>query len=123
MLARDLYARRQRLAQQLPSWRFIPGNGRQALLDLSMGRDDILSAERSGGLHRDLRAAGRDPEKLLAAVKKHYYSYRKSEDPDHREGLENRRVAGGKLFFGDDFSYEGKVWDPVRGFILTGAQQ
>jgi GH24 family phage-related lysozyme (muramidase) len=71
MLARDLYARRQKLAGALPNWNRIPGNARQALLDVAMGRDDILDESRSGGLYRDLKAAGRDANKLLAAVKKH----------------------------------------------------
>lgn len=120
MLARDLYARRQRMAKVLPNWKYIPGSARQALLDVAMGRDDVLSATQSKWLHRDLKSAGRDPNKLLAAVKKHYYSYRKTDDPRHQAGLEARRVAGGKLFFGEDFSYEGKTWDPVRGFVAKG---
>ena len=120
MLARDLYTRRQRLAETLPNWKYIPGNAKQALLDVSMGRDDVLSAAQSGGLHRDLKAAGRNADKLLAAVKKHYYSYRKSDNPNHQAGLETRRIAGGKLFFGEDFSYDGKTWDSVRGFVAKG---
>lgn len=120
MLARDLYARREALAGSIPGWGFMPGAARQALLDVSMGRDDVLSKTRSKGLHADLAAAGEDPDRLLAAVKKHYYSYRKSENPKDQAGLEARRVAGGKLFFGDDFSYDGKVWDAKRGFVAKG---
>lgn len=117
MLARDLYARREALAKSIPSWEFIPGKARQALLDVSMGRDDILSEERSPGLHADLTAAGKDAAKLLDAVKKHYYSYRTSANPEDQAGLEARRIAGGKLFFGEDFSYDGKTWDPKLGFV------
>jgi hypothetical protein len=120
MLARDLYARREKLARTLPNWNRIPGNARQALLDVSMGKDGIMSAKESKGLRADLAAAGEDPAKLLAAVKKHYYSYL-SKDPKYRAGLMARRVAGGKTFFGEDFSYEGKTWDPAVGFTATAA--
>ena len=122
LLARDLYARREALKTALPNWDYIPGNGKQALLDIAMGRDDVLSADKSKGLRRDLKAAGRDPEKLLAAVKKHYYSYRKSERPEDQAGLEARRVAGGKAFFGEEFSYKGKKWDPEQGFVKEGGE-
>lgn len=122
LLARDLYARREALKASLPNWDFIPGKGKQALLDVAMGRDDVLSANKSKGLHRDLRAAGRDPEKLLAAVKKHYYSYRKSERPEDQAGLEARRIAGGRAFFGEEFSYKDKEWDPARGFVKKGGR-
>lgn len=122
MLARDLYARREALAKALPNWGFMPGAAKQALLDVSMGRDDALSKGRSPGLHRDLAAAGDDSAKLLDAVKKHYYSYRTSERPEDQAGLENRRVAGGRLFFGEDFSYEGKEWDPKLGFVKKGGR-
>lgn len=120
MLARDLLVRRDRLARVLPGWKFMPGAAKQALLDVSMGRNDILSKEGSPGLHDDLVAAGRNRDKLLAAVKKHYYSYRTSKNPDDQAGLEARRVAGGRLFFGEDFSYDGKTWDPKLGFIIKG---
>lgn len=120
MLARDLYARREKLAKTLPNWDSIPGNARQALLDVAMGKDNILSASESKGLHGDLAAAGKDSAKLLAAVKKHYYSYL-TKDPEYREGLMARRIAGGKAFFGEDFSYEGKVWDPAAGFVAKAA--
>jgi GH24 family phage-related lysozyme (muramidase) len=122
MLARDLLARRNRLAGALPGWDFMPGAARQALLDVSMGRDDILSKAESRGLHTDLAAAGKDPEKLMAAVKKHYYSYRTSKNPKDQAGLEARRVAGGKLFFGEDFSYDGKTWDAKLGFVKKGGK-
>ena len=122
MLARDLYARREALAKALPNWDLMPGAAKQALLDVSMGRDDVLSMERSPGLHEDLAAAGRDAGKLLAAVKKHYYSYRTSKNPEDQAGLEARRVAGGKLFFGEDFSYDGKTWDPKAGFVKKGGK-
>lgn len=122
MLARDLYARREALAKSIPSWTLIPGNARQALLDVSMGRDDVLSKERSAGLHADLTAAGKDAAKLLDAVKKHYYSYRTSSNPEDQAGLEARRVAGGKLFFGEDFSYDGKTWDAKLGFVKKGGK-
>jgi predicted NAD-dependent protein-ADP-ribosyltransferase YbiA (DUF1768 family) len=121
MLARDLYARREKLAKMLPNWSSIPGNARQALLDVAMGKDSILSASKSKGLHDDLTAAGKDAEKLLNAVKKHYYSYL-TKDPEYREGLMNRRVAGGKLFFGEDFSYDGKTWDAKLGFVKKGGK-
>ena len=116
LLARDLHARRGRLAGSIPKWDRIPANARQALLDVSMGKDGILSAGKSEGLHADLAAAGDDSAKLLAAVKKHYYSYL-TKDPEHRAGLMARRVSGGRTFFGEDFSYEGKVWAPARGFV------
>lgn len=119
MLARDLYTRREKLAKMLPNWTSIPGNARQALLDVSMGKDDILSASESEGLHGDLTAAGKDAAKLLAAVKKHYYSYL-TQDPKLRKGLMARRIAGGKLFFGEDFSYDGKAWDSKLGFVKKG---
>ena len=122
MLARDLYARREALAKSIPSWELIPGNARQALLDVSMGRDDVLSKERSAGLHADLTAAGNDAAKLLDAVKKHYYSYRTSANPKDQAGLEARRIAGGKLFFGEDFSYRGKTWDAKLGFVEKGGK-
>ena len=122
MLIRDLYERRERLARDLPNWQYIPGAAKQALLDVSMGRNDIFSQEKSPGLRGDLTAAGKDPAKLLAAVKKHYYSYRTSERPQDQAGLEKRRVAGGRTFFGEDFSYEGKVWDPKLGFVLKGGK-
>lgn len=105
MLARDLYARREKLTAMIPSWDYMPGAARQALLDVAMGRGDILSAERSPGLHGDLTAAGRDPAKLLAAVKKHYTTYRKSSRPKDQAGLEARRIAGMKAFFGEDYAY------------------
>lgn len=116
LLARDLMSRRDRLAKTLPNWGHIPGNARQALLDVAMGKDDILSPAVSKGLHKDLRAAGEDPKKLLAAVQKHYYSYL-TPDRKHRKGLMARRVAGGKTFFGEDFSYDSKVWNPDVGFV------
>ena len=119
MLARDLYTRREKLAKMLPNWGSIPGNARQALLDVAMGKDNILSASESKGLHGDLAAAGKDPAKLLAAVKKHYYSYL-TQDPKLRKGLMSRRIAGGKLFFGEDFSYDGKKWNPKLGFVKKG---
>lgn len=122
MLARDLYARRAALAKSIPNWKAIPGEARQALLDVSMGRDDVLSKGRSPGLHEDLAAAGPDAAKLLAAVKKHYYSYRTSERPEDQAGLEARRVAGGKAFFGEDFSYDGMAWDPTAGFVKKGGK-
>jgi hypothetical protein len=121
MLARDLYARREKLAKMLPNWSSIPGNARQALLDVAMGKDSILSASKSKGLHDDLTAAGKDAEKLLNAVKKRYYSYL-TKDPEYREGLMARRIAGGKLFFGEDFSYDGKIWDPKAGFVKKGGK-
>jgi hypothetical protein len=43
-------------------------------------------------------------------------------DPKHREGLMARRIAGGKLFFGEDFSYDGKIWDPKAGFVKKGGK-
>ena len=122
MLARDLYARREALAKSIPSWTLIPGNARQALLDVSMGRNDVLSKKRSSGLHADLTAAGKDATKLLDAVKKHYYSYRTSANPKDQAGLEARRIAGGKLFFGEDFSYDGKKWDSKLGFVKKGGK-
>lgn len=118
MLARDLYTRREKLAKILPNWGSIPGNARQALLDVAMGKDNILSASESEGLHGDLTAAGKDAAKLLNAVKKHYYSYL-TQDPKHRKGLMARRIAGGRLFFGEDFSYDGKIWDPKVGFVTN----
>lgn len=121
MLARDLYTRREKLAKMLPNWGSIPGNARQALLDVAMGKDNILSASESKGLHGDLAAAGKDPAKLLAAVKKHYYSYL-TQDPKLRKGLMARRIAGGKLFFGEDFSYDGKKWNPKLGFVKKGGK-
>lgn len=121
LLARDLYARREALRASLPNWNYIPGNAKQALLDVSMGKDGILSAKESKGLHRDLRAAGRNPEKLLAAVKKHYYSYL-TKDPKYRSGLMDRRIAGGRTFFGEEFSYKGKKWDPEQGFVKEGGE-
>lgn len=121
MLARDLYARREKLAKILPNWSSIPGNARQALLDVAMGKDNILSASESEGLHGDLTAAGKDAAKLLNAVKKHYYSYL-TQDPKHRKGLMARRIAGGRLFFGEDFSYDGKIWDPKVGFVKKGGK-
>ena len=121
MLARDLYTRREKLAKMLPNWGSIPGNARQALLDVAMGKDNILSASESKGLHGDLAAAGKDPAKLLAAVKKHYYSYL-TQDPKLRKGLMSRRIAGGKLFFGEDFSYDGKKWNPKLGFVKKGGK-
>jgi hypothetical protein len=33
-----------------------------------------------------------------------------------------RRVAGGKAFFGEDFSYDGKVWNPDVGFTTKGGR-
>ena len=33
-----------------------------------------------------------------------------------------RRIAGGKLFFGEDFSYDGKVWNPKLGFVKKGGK-
>ena len=122
MLARDLYARREALAKSVPNWRFIPGEAKQALLDVSMGRDDILSKEASRGLHDDLAAAGNDRGRLLDAVKKHYYSYCKSKRPGDQAGLEARRIAGGKAFFGEDFSYGGKAWHPKLGFAKNGGK-
>lgn len=121
MLARDLYTRREKLAKILPNWASIPGNARQALLDVAMGKDNILSASESEGLHGDLTAAGKDATKLLNAVKKHYYSYL-TQDPKYREGLMARRVAGGRLFFGEDFSYDGKVWNSKLGFVKKGGK-
>lgn len=119
LLARDLMSRRDRLSKTLPNWGYIPGNARQALLDVAMGKDDILTPAVSKRLHEDLRAAGEDPKKLLAAVQKHYYSYL-TPDAGHRKGLMARRVAGGKAFFGEDFSYDGKVWNPDVGFTVKG---
>lgn len=117
LLVRDLYRRRKRLADMMPGWRKMPGNARQALLDIAMGRDDILTEGKSSGLYRDLRVAGDDPAALLNVVKKHYYSYRKADDPNARTALERRRIDGGKTFFGENFTYEGKVWDNEKGFI------
>lgn len=119
LLVRDLYRRRKRLANMIPGWRKMPGNARQALLDVAMGKDAILTESESGGLYRDLRAAGNDPTALLNAVKKHYYSYRKADDPKAQAALESRRAEGGKTFFGEDFTYEGKVWDNEKGFVTA----
>lgn len=110
LLERDLYARRERLSKVIPNWTSIPGNARQALLDIAMGRDDVLDKAKSPTLWADLTAAGQDKNKLLDVVKNHYYSYRKSEDTGMQDGLEARRIAGGKLFFGEDFSYDDKEW-------------
>lgn len=110
MLARDLYTRRQKLASIVPNWKFIPGNAKQALLDVSMGKDGILSEATSKALRDELRKT-KNPKELLEIVKRHYYSYRNSDDPKAKAGLEARRIAGGKTFFGEDFSYENKVWD------------
>jgi hypothetical protein len=86
-----------------------------------MGKDNILSASESKGLHADLTATGKDAAKLLDAVKKHYYSYL-TKDLKHRKGLMARRVAGGRLFFGEDFSYDGKVWNSKLGFVKKGGK-
>lgn len=110
MLARDLYTRRQKLATIIPNWEFIPGNAKQALLDVSMGKDDILSGATSKALRDELQNT-KNPKELLEIVKRHYYSYRNPDDPKTKAGLEARRIAGGKTFFGEDFSYENKVWD------------
>ncbi len=110
MLARDLFARREKLKSIIPNWNLLSGASKQALLDVSMGRDDILDSEMSKGLHKDLNSTT-DPKELNEFVKNHYYSYRSPEDAKNRGGLEARRIAGGKLFFGEDFSYEGKKWD------------
>ena len=121
MLARDLYARREALKATLPNWQYMPAAAKQAFLDVSMGRDDILDDADGRRLYSDLEAAGNDPEKLLTVAKKHYYSYRgASGNPE--KGLMDRRIAGGKLFFNEDFSYEGKVWDPERGFVPEGGK-
>lgn len=121
LLSRDLFVRRNRLAGMLPGWNRLPGSAKQALLDVSMGKDDILDESRSAGLWRDLRAAGTDREKLLGVVKKHYTSYL-TNDEKHRSGLMERRIAGMKTFFGEDWSYEGKEWDGERGFVTKGAK-
>lgn len=56
---------------------------------------------------------------MLDAVKKHYSSYRKSERPDDQTGLEARHIAGDKASFGEDFSYDGKIWNPKLGFVTN----
>lgn len=105
MLARDLYERRSRLAI-LPNWEHIPGNAKQALLDVSMGKRGILSQKKSPNLWNDLTNAGPDPAKLLTVVKRHYTTYRKSDDPNAQAGLEARRIDGMKTFFNEDYAYQ-----------------
>ena len=109
-LARDLYKRRERLRATIPNWDRLSGGAKQALLDVSMGADNVLTEAKSKGLFKNLRSTT-DPRLLNEYVKNHYYSYRNPDDANTREGLEARRIAGGKLFFGDTFSYEGKTWD------------
>lgn len=123
MLVRDLYERRDRLAKAFSNWQFIPGAAKQALLDVSMGCDNVFSKKKSPGLNKDIDKAGQDPNKLLAAVKKHYYSYRTSDRPEDQAGLESRRVDGGKTFFGEKFSYAGKTWNPNLGFVNKGGKK
>ncbi len=119
MLARDLYARREKLKAAIPNWKLLSAGARQALLDVSMGADDVLSETKSKGLFTDLRST-KDPALLNEYVKNHYYSYRNPNDADTREGLEARRIAGGKLFFDDTFSYKGKTWDAdKRKFVVV----
>lgn len=123
MLVRDLYERRDRLAKAFSNWQFIPGAAKQALLDVSMGCDNIFSKKKSPSLNKDIDDAGQDPNKLLAAVKKHYYSYRTSDRPEDQAGLESRRIDGGKTFFGEKFSYAGKTWNPNLGFVNKGGKK
>ena len=54
-------------------------------------------------------------------MKKHYYSYL-TKDLKYRKGLMARRIAGGKTFFGEDFSYDGKTWDSKLGFVKKGGK-
>lgn len=118
-LMRDLYRRREKLRATIPNWDKLSGGAKQALLDVSMGADDVLGAAKSKGLFKNLRSTT-DPRLLNEYVKNHYYSYRNPDDANTREGLEARRIAGGKLFFGDTFSYEGKTWDESQNkFVPT----
>lgn len=109
-LARDLYVRRERLKASIPNWNRLSANAKHALLDVSMGADDVLGEKKSGGLLSDLMST-KDQKKLDEFVKNHYYSYR-NPGKNTQGSLESRRVAGGKTFFGDTFSYVGKVWSP-----------
>lgn len=122
-LARDLYKRREILRATIPNWDKLSGGAKQALLDVSMGADNVLSAAKSKGLFKDLRSTT-DSEQSNEYVKNHYYSYRNPDDANTKEGLEARRIAGGKLFFGDTFSYEGKTWDESKNkFVPVGGEK
>lgn len=120
-LARDLYARREKLRTTIPNWNLLPYKAKFALLDVSMGADNVLTEAKSEGLFKDLRST-RDPGQLTEYVKNHYYSYRNPDDANTKEGLEARRIAGGKLFFDDVFSYKGKIWDKTQNkFVPVNA--
>lgn len=120
----DVAKREARLSRTLPGWKSMDDGTRAALIDVSFGKTNVLADAEGGspGLHRDLRAAGDDPDRLRAAVMKHYPTYRNSDSPETRAGLQNRRVRGMKAFFGEDFSYEGKEWNPETGFVEKGGK-
>lgn len=100
----------------VPNWRYMSPESRLMLLDVSWGRKDTLTEEKSPGLFRELKAAGRDRAALDDAVRRHYPSYRKATDANgavdesKTAGLQNRRIALLKALTGEDFSYDGKKW-------------
>lgn len=87
-----LEEREKALSGAIPNWSRIPSDRQDLLLDVSMGRRGVLSADSSPNLHRRLGATT-DPVELSRIVDEEYPTYSKA-GGEPSEGLANRRADG-----------------------------